>query len=112
MKKQPSYLALYSRIRDQITSGIYTAGSRLPSKRTMADNENVSVITVEHALALLEEEGYIETTARSGELQIPDRRRKRLPTSPAFLPARDIPPRSRRVSPSRFPLSRVRCEKS
>lgn len=66
MKTQPSYLKLYRKLREQITAGIYSAGDRLPSKRTLADHENVSVITVEHALALLEEEGYVEMKERSG----------------------------------------------
>ena len=66
MKIQPSYLKIYSKLRDRIISGVYAPGDRLPSKRTTADNENVSVITVEHALALLEEEGYIEARQRSG----------------------------------------------
>ena len=83
MKKQPSYLKLYSKLREQITSGVYSAGDRLPSKRTAADNENVSVITVEHALSLLEEEGYIETRERSGCYVIYQRDHFFAPPSPA-----------------------------
>ena len=66
MKKQPAYLMLYGKLRGQITEGIYHTGDRLPSKRAMADQEEVSVITVEHAYGLLEDEGYIEARERSG----------------------------------------------
>ncbi len=46
--------------------GIYPYNSKLPSKRTLADEIGVSTITVEHAYALLSEEGYIEARQRSG----------------------------------------------
>ena len=66
MKKESAYLALYRQLRDAITSGLYPYGSRLPSKRVQSEESGVSVITVEHAYALLEEEGYIEARERSG----------------------------------------------
>ncbi len=62
----PAYLQLYQRIRDDIVQGIYPLQTKLPSKRVMADHIGVSTITVEHAYALLCEEGYIESRERSG----------------------------------------------
>ncbi|MCR5236002.1 MAG: GntR family transcriptional regulator [Lachnospiraceae bacterium] len=47
-------------------SGIYPYGSRLPSKRTMAEEIKVSIITVKHAYELLCDEGYTEARERSG----------------------------------------------
>ena len=41
-------------------------GDKLPSKRILADKENVSVITVAHAYELLASEGYITSRMRSG----------------------------------------------
>lgn len=38
----------------------------MPSKRTVADEVGVSTITVEHAYALLGDEGYVESKERSG----------------------------------------------
>lgn len=64
--KQSAYLQLYRRVRDDIVSGRYPFGSRLPSKRIMAKAAQVSVITVEHAYAILADEGYIEARERSG----------------------------------------------
>ena len=64
--KTPAYLQLYDLIRRDVISGAYAYGSRLPSKRSMAAETGVSVITVEHATALLCEEGYAEQRERSG----------------------------------------------
>ncbi|MBE6759605.1 MAG: PLP-dependent aminotransferase family protein [Ruminococcaceae bacterium] len=63
---QKAYMQLYSQLRADIVSGAYACGARLPSKRELAADSGVSVITSEHALALLCEEGYIESRQRSG----------------------------------------------
>ena len=64
--EKPAYLQLYHILREAITGGEYPYGARLPSKRTLADDAGVSVITVEHSFDLLVEEGYIEARERSG----------------------------------------------
>ena len=60
------YMQIYNKLRNEILNGVYRYGSKLPSKRQISDDFNVSVITVEHAIDLLEEEGYIESRERSG----------------------------------------------
>ena len=60
---QPAYLQLYRQLRQDIVEGSLPEGTKLPSKRTLAA---VSVITVEHALALLADEGYVYARPRSG----------------------------------------------
>ncbi len=62
----PVYQQLYLQVREDIMNGIYPAGSKLPSKRTIALDCNTSTVTVEHAYALLCDEGYIEARERSG----------------------------------------------
>lgn len=64
--KAPAYLQLYRQVRDDIIAGIYPLSSKLPSKRVIASDTAVSTITVEHAYALLCDEGYIESRERSG----------------------------------------------
>lgn len=64
--KRPAYLKIYEALRGGITSGAYALGERVPSKRTMAEQTDTSVITVEHAYDLLIDEGYIEARERSG----------------------------------------------
>lgn len=69
MKKRTeasAYLRIYEQIREDIVRGVYPYDSKLPSKRLMAEESGFSVITVEHAYALLLEEGYIEARERSG----------------------------------------------
>ena len=68
--KEAAYLVLYRALRDDIISGVYTFGEKLPSKRLIADEVGVSVITVEHAYALLCDEGYVEARERSGYFAI------------------------------------------
>lgn len=62
----PAYLRMYRRLAGDITDGVYPPGSRLPSKRSLAAEAGVSVITAEHALSLLIDEGYLEARERSG----------------------------------------------
>ena len=63
---EPAYIQLYKLVREDIISGQYPSGSKLPSKRLLAEESGVSVITAEHAYTLLSEEGYIEARERSG----------------------------------------------
>lgn len=62
----PAYLQLYRQVREDIVKEIYPYGSKLPSKRVIAGEVCVSTVTVEHAYALLCDEGYIEARQRSG----------------------------------------------
>ncbi len=66
MEKEKLYLKIYEQVREDIISGRYPAGTKLPSKRVMADAMDMSVITVEHAYELLAEEGYIIPREKSG----------------------------------------------
>ncbi len=66
METQPQYLALYQKVREQITAGDFAYGAKLPSKRVLAEREHVSVITVAHAYEILCEEGYVEAREKSG----------------------------------------------
>lgn len=61
-----AYLQLYRQLRVDIINGTFGYNSRLPSKRTLAENAGVSTVTVEHAYALLCDEGYVEARERSG----------------------------------------------
>ena len=64
--RESAYLQLYKQLRADIVSGAIPPGRRLPSKRLLAGETGLSVITVEHAYALLCDEGYAEARARSG----------------------------------------------
>lgn len=49
-----------------ISWAAFTRWGQKPSKRLIASETGVSVITVEHALAILCDEGYLESRERSG----------------------------------------------
>ena len=67
---RPVYLQLYRQMRDDIIAEYYPFNTKLPSKRSLADETGVSTITVEHAYALLCDEGYVEARERSGYVVI------------------------------------------
>ncbi|MBO7364391.1 MAG: winged helix-turn-helix transcriptional regulator, partial [Lachnospiraceae bacterium] len=65
-RKESAYLQLYRGLREEIEEGARKAGSRLPSRRSMAEEAGVSVITVDHAYDILQDEGYIVGIPKSG----------------------------------------------
>lgn len=66
LDEKNKYYSLYAGIRDEILTGKLKSGFRLPSKRTLAENLSVSVITVQNAYGQLLAEGYIYSKERSG----------------------------------------------
>lgn len=65
-EKTVAYIQLYQQLKEDIIKGVLPFAFKLPSKRLMAENTGVSVITVEHAYSILSDEGYIEAKQRSG----------------------------------------------
>ena len=63
---EPLYMQLYRSIKEDIVSGVLRPGEKLYSKRTLAAEAGVSVITVEHTYSLLADEGYIISKEKSG----------------------------------------------
>ena len=62
----PLYESLYRCLRGDILSGALPAGTKLPSKRALAENLKVSKITVETAYNQLLSEGYIRSEEKKG----------------------------------------------
>lgn len=63
---KPIYIQLYEQLRQDITDKQIMYGEKLPSKRLISEELDISVITVEHAYSLLFDEGYINSRERSG----------------------------------------------
>lgn len=63
MKK---YLQVYQKIKEDIINELYKRNAKLTSKRTLAEEMDVSLITVETAYDVLQSEGYIDARERSG----------------------------------------------
>lgn len=64
--REPLYVQLYNFIRMDIESGVLTADSKLPSKRSFAQHLGVSLITVENSYSQLLAEGYIRSEEKKG----------------------------------------------
>ena len=65
-KEEFAYIQLYKQIKKDIVDGVFVYESKLPSKRLLAEETGVSVITIEHTYSILCDEGYIEARERSG----------------------------------------------
>ena len=63
--RAPAYIQLYKQVRDDIVAGVYPYKTKFHSRRIIADEVGISTITVEHAYALLCDEGYVESKERS-----------------------------------------------
>ena len=65
-KQDFAYIQLYKQMKKDIIEGVLLYGTKLPSKRLLAEETGVSVITIEHTYSILCDEGYIEARERSG----------------------------------------------
>ena len=63
---RPLYEQIVSQIKAQIMSGDLKSGETLPSIRSLAKSLEISVLTVQKAYDVLQEDGFIETTAGKG----------------------------------------------
>ncbi len=64
--EKPVYIQIYEVLKNKIVSGAFSYGSKLPSKRSLAEDCGVSIVTIEHAYSLLRDEDFCETRERSG----------------------------------------------
>ena len=64
--KGPLYLYLYNCLKRDIISGKLAADEKLPSKRTFANNNGISTITIQNAYDQLVSEGYVYTLPKRG----------------------------------------------
>lgn len=81
---ESAYMQIYRQLREEIINGSLKPGTKLPSKRSLAEELGASIITVEHAYALLIDEGYALAKPRSGLY--------------AAFGSSTVPPSSRRAS--------------
>lgn len=63
---QPMYRQIYEKIAERIICGKLCFGEKLPSKKRLAQQLGVSVITIQTAYDMLSDEGYIQSRPRSG----------------------------------------------
>ena len=66
MPDESKHAAIAAILREQIRTGVYTTGSRLPAIRLIAEHRRAAVMTVRRALETLKDEGLLESRPGSG----------------------------------------------
>lgn len=66
MQERPAYLVVADELREQIKSGRYPPGARLPTMEELRHAYGVSEIVIRHAVSLLRHEGLVETRRGGG----------------------------------------------
>lgn len=61
-----AYVRIHDNIKEQIDQGIWKIGDRLPSERDLAEQFQVSRMTLRQAITVLVDEGILERRAGSG----------------------------------------------
>lgn len=97
------YEQIYRQLKEQILSGIFPPGSRLPATRTFADDYHVSRNSVLAAYRQLLSEGYIRSRTGSG-YYVED---IALESPAAAPPHPDAPAASPQIPPFRFPYGKL-----
>ncbi len=88
---RPIYLQLMEKIQQDIISGVYHAGDRLPSVRELALEASVNPNTMQKALSELERNGLVHTQRTSGRFITEDKTMlKQLKTELAALHIQDF----------------------
>lgn len=62
----PAYIRIHDALKKEIDEGVWEIGQRLPSERDLADDYEVSRMTLRQAITLLVEEGILERRVGSG----------------------------------------------
>ena len=102
MSAVPLYEQLYRFLKEDLLTGAIAGGEKLPSKRALAENLNVSRITVENAYQQLLTEGYLISRPRSGYYA---EHLQTLPTVPPPSPPAAIVQEEPPLSAGQFPFS-------
>ena len=110
----PLYEQVYKSIKNDIIKGSLKPGEKLPSKRTFANNNGISTITIQNAYDQLISEGYIYTIPKKGYYvsdiagiaNVPTESRIRLDIRLPKQPVRyDMDLSNNKIAPDSFPFS-------
>ena len=114
LQGESMYAHLYKCIKNDITNGVLHAEEKLPSKRMLAKNLGISLITVENAYAQLVVEGYIYSQPKRGyyvarieQQPLPVKaERKAAPSLKPQATAQSVSFAKSSVPPDTFPVTR------
>ena len=87
----PAYMKIHDQIKKDIDEGSWKIGERLPSERDLAEEFEVSRMTLRQAISLLVEEGVLERRVGSGTFVSSTRVQGKTPSSHLISYRRTIP---------------------
>ena len=108
------YIQIHDEIKQQIETGMYEVGQRLPSERVMSEQFGVSRMTLRQAVTSLVEEGILSRYVGSGTFVASDRVREKMRGTTSFT---DIiknlgkTPSSKVISYQKTKANEVECDK-
>ena len=108
------YIQIHDEIKQQIETGMYEVGQRLPSERVMSEQFGVSRMTLRQAVTSLVEEGILTRYVGSGTFVASDRVREKMRGTTSFT---DIiknlgkTPSSKVMSYQKTKANEVECDK-
>jgi GntR family transcriptional regulator len=68
VRERPAYVLVADELRERIRGGTYAPGARLPTMEELRRVYGVSEIVIRHAVALLRQEGLVETRRGGGTI--------------------------------------------
>ena len=80
----PAYIQIHDQIKSEIDQKIWKIGERLPSERDLAEQFQVSRMTLRQAITLLVEEGVLERRVGSGTFITSTRVREKMRGTTSF----------------------------
>ena len=111
---KPLYEYIYDCIKNDILAGKLKSGEKLPSKRSFAQNNGISTITIQNAYDQLISEGYIFTRPKKGYYVADVPMTARSPKDASITLDIKLPPKqedyaidlsNNRTNPDNFPFS-------
>ena len=109
----PAYIRIHDAIKKEIDGGVWEIGQRLPSERDLADEYEVSRMTLRQAITLLVEEGILERRVGSGTYVASHRVQEKMRGTTSFteiVRSQGKTPSSRVVSYQRKPANETEIQ--
>lgn len=110
----PAYIRIHDAIKKQIDDGFWEIGQRLPSERDLADEYEVSRMTLRQAITLLVEEGILERRVGSGTYVASHRMQEKMRGTTSFteiVRSQGKAPSSRLISYQRKPANNTEIQR-
>ncbi len=109
----PAYIRIHDALKKKIDDGSWEIGQRLPSERDLADDYEVSRMTLRQAITLLVEEGILERRVGSGTYVASHRVQEKMRGTTSFteiVRSQGKTPSSQLVSYQRKPANETEIE--